>query len=103
MILLNPERYKLLGFEKSKYKDKKYDAILSDFKVYDLGEGNSGYKLKRIPFGTLNYAQYEDKALGLYSNLNHYDKKRKQLYKARHAKDINNLFSSGYFSNKYLW
>ena len=92
MILLNPERYKLLGFEKSKYKDKKYDAILSN-----------GYKLKRIPFGALNYAQYEDKALGLYSNLNHYDKKRRQLYKARHAKDINNLFSSGYFSNKYLW
>ena len=86
MILLNPECYKLLGFEQSNYKNKKYDAILSD-----------GYKIKRVPFGALNYGQYEDKALGLYSNLNHYDKKR------RHARDINNLFSSGYFANKYLW
>jgi len=92
MILLNPEHYKLLGFEKSNHKNKKYDAILTN-----------GYEIKRIPFGALNYEQYEDKALGLYSNYNHYDKKRRQLYKLRHAKDINNLFSSGYFSNKYLW
>ena len=92
MILQNPESYKLLRFEKSKVRGKKYDAILTD-----------GYRIKRIPFGALNYEQYEDKALGLYSYLNHYDKKRRQLYKARHANDLNHLYSSGYFSNKYLW
>lgn len=95
MILQNPENYILLSFRQSNTKNKKYDAILKN-KITN--------KQKIIPFGSLSYQHYEDRTpLKLYSNLNHYDKKRRELYKLRHHKDINNKFSSGYFSNKYLW
>ena len=91
MILSNPKKYKLLGFEKSIYKNKKYDAILIN-----------GDKIKRIPFGELNYQQYKDNALGIYSNLNHYDKARRELYYARHGRRAP-LYSSKWFSHHYLW
>jgi hypothetical protein len=94
MKIDNPENYIFVGFKKSNTKNKKYDAILKH-KITN--------KPKLVPFGDINYKQYKDKALGLYSNLNHLDKKRRDNYKARHYKDINNKFSSGYFSNLYLW
>jgi hypothetical protein len=90
----NPDNYIFLGFKESNTKNKKYDAILRN-KITN--------KLKFIPFGDINYQQYKDKALGLYSDLDHLDKKRKDNYKSRHNKDINNKFSSGWFSYKYLW
>lgn len=94
MILQNPEEYRLLGFEKSKNKDKKYDAILTN-----------GIHIKKIPFGHPKYQHYRDSTnLKLYKHLDHYDKKRQALYRKRHAKDINsNLYSSGWFSNQFLW
>jgi hypothetical protein len=94
MILLNPENYKFISFRKSNTKNKKYDAILKN---------KITMKTKIISFGSLDYQHYEDKALGIYSHLNHYDKQRRKLYKCRHNKDLKNKYSSGYFSNKYLW
>ena len=84
---------KLLRFEKSSNKNKKYDAILKD------SEG----QIKKVSFGSINYQHYKDTTpLKLYSNLDHLDKKRKDLYYKRH--NINYpKYSSDYFSKTYLW
>lgn len=91
MILQNPERYTLLGFEKSNVKHKKYNAILTD-----------GIFIKKVPFGDSRYGQYQDK-IGLYSHYDHFDKKRREDYLLRHYNDYHNKFSSGYFAMRYLW
>lgn len=93
VVLTNPENYKLLGFEISQTKNKKYDAILENKFTKDI---------KRIPFGDVRYYHYFDK-IGHYSHLNHNDKERRKLYKIRHKNEDKNKFSSGYFSLKYLW
>lgn len=84
---------KLLRFEKSHTKGKKYDAIV----LTDTG------KEKRVPFGAIGYQQYKDKALGLYSKLDHLDKKRRDNYRNRHRGENLKKFSPGYFAWKYLW
>jgi hypothetical protein len=88
--------YTLKGFEKSKRKYKKYDAIL-------LNKINK--KIYLIPFGDSRYQQYkDDSGLHLYSHLDHGDKKRRDSYKNRHAKDVRDgYYSAGYFSMNYLW
>jgi len=78
-------------FRKSRRKNKKYD-------VFTLGN-------KYITsFGDKRYQQYKDK-IGLYSHLNHGDKKRRANYYKRHGdyrnKDIGK--SAKYFSHEYLW
>lgn len=94
MILLNPNDYVLWQFEISDKLNKKYNAVLIN--KYDKTD------IKKIPFGDKRYQQYFDQ-LGYYSNLNHNDKKRRLLYRKRHAKDIMNKFSSGWFAYYYLW
>lgn len=63
----------LIGFVKSPKKHKKYRAILTD-----------GNMAKYVDFGDKRYQQYEDK-IGLYSHLDHLDKKRRVNYRARHS------------------
>ncbi len=95
MILTNPNEYRFLRFEKSRNKQKKYDALLEHRKTG---------KIKRIPFGMIGYAQYKDKTgLGLYSSLDHGDKARRENYRKRHSGEDKNKYSSGYFSWKYMW
>tara|TARA_R110000796_G_scaffold52370_2_gene123368 strand:+ start:603 stop:866 length:264 start_codon:yes stop_codon:yes gene_type:complete len=77
---------------KSKAKNKKYS-------VYVKSDTKSGKKL--IHFGDSRYSQYKDK-LGEYSNLDHNDKKRRDLYYKRHGK-ATSKDSAKYFSHKYLW
>ena len=94
VVLENPEEYKLIGFEISPQKYKKYNAILRH---------ESG-KLKYIPFGDVRYQQFRDSTgLGVYSHLDHGDRKRQINYLKRHAKTSDNLYSSSYFSKNYLW
>jgi hypothetical protein len=82
---------KLLGFEKGKFP-KKYNAILEENK-----------KEKKVAFGDQRYEQYKDSTgLNLYSNLNHLDENRKNLYYRRHNKNYPK-YSADYFSKKYLW
>jgi hypothetical protein len=76
-------------FRKSKYNNKKYEAVFPNGRV--------------VKFGDTRFQQYKDKALGLYSHLDHNDKKRKDNYKARHHKDINKKYSPGWFSFNFLW
>ena len=65
--------FKLIGFEIGK-GNKKYTALLKEKKTG---------KIKKISFGDKRYQQYEDKVLKVYSHLNHYDKKRRDLYRSR--------------------
>lgn len=94
MIVKNPNDYKFIEFKKSNTKHKKYDALLMNKKTN---------KIKKVPFGDNRYEQYKDNALGIYSHLDHKDLKRKASYKARHAGEQNNKFSSGYFAWHFLW
>jgi hypothetical protein len=88
--------YKLLGYKKSKTKNKKYDAIL---------ENKTTKKIKNIPFGDNRFENYHDKTgLNLYPKLIHGDKKRRKAYKARHKKDVRiGYYSAGYFAFNKLW
>jgi hypothetical protein len=88
--------YKLKTFERSNTKNKKYNAVLIN---------KTTKKIKRIPFGDSRYEQYKDSTgMGLYSNRDHNDKTRRDLYRNRHNKDLKDgYYSAGYFSYKYLW
>lgn len=95
MIVDNPEQYKLKGFEKSRTKHKKYDAIL-------INRENG--KEKRVPFGDNRYPHYKDTTgLNLYPKLNSLDKEKRRMYRLRHAGEDKNKFSSGFFALKKLW
>jgi hypothetical protein len=105
MIVSNPENYggsqrravayTLGGFQKSKTKNKKYDAMLVN---------KTSGKVIRVPFGDSRYEQYKDSTgLGLYSNRDHKDMKRREAYRKRHQGEQNNKYSSGWFSWYYLW
>jgi hypothetical protein len=95
MIIKNANEYNFIEFKKSITKNKKYDAFLRN---------KTTNKIKRVPFGSVNYQQYEDATgLNLYSHLNHYDKKRRTLYRKRHEGEQKNKYSSGWFSWFYLW
>ena len=75
---------------KSSTKNKKYS-------VYVMKEGRK----RLIHFGDSRYPQYRDK-LGHFSKLDHGDKKRRDLYYARHGPS-NDKNSARYFSHKFLW
>lgn len=95
MIVKNPEQYTLIGFNKSKTKNKKYDGIL---------QNKSTGRIKKVPFGDIRYQHYFDAVpLKLYSHLNHNDPNRRRLYRLRHKGEEKKKFSSGYFSFRYLW
>ena len=90
-----PSGIQLQGFRRSRTKGKKYDAVL-----YNIDTGDTKY----VPFGDVNYQQYKDTTgLGLYSHLDHNDKKRRANYLARHAKTRTKLWSPSYFAATYLW
>ena len=96
MPYYSKKEYKLLGFEKSTRKNKKYNAILQNKKT--------GRQV-RVPFGDVRYQQYKDTTgLGLYSHKDHGDKKRRASYKARHSVYVQDgYYSPGFFSMRYLW
>ena len=76
-------------FQKSNKKYKKYRAILPSH--------------KEVYFRDTRYQQYKDRTpLKLYSNLDHNDPKRRELYYKRHPKDYDK-YSAYYFAKKYLW
>lgn len=76
-------------FQKSDKKNKKYKAILPNG--------------KDVYFGDTRYQHYKDRTpLKIYSNLDHNDLKRRELYYKRHPKDYPK-YSADYFAKKYLW
>jgi hypothetical protein len=79
---------KIISFRKSTKPHKKYDAIMSDGSIVSFGDNRHFY--------------FFDK-MGMYPELNHLDKERKDNYKLRHHKDINKRFSPGWMSYNFLW
>lgn len=96
MSYYSKKDHSFVRFQKSKTKHKKYDAIIKNKKT--------GKEIK-IPFGDSRFEHFKDSTgLGLYSYLNHGDKDRRSNYKKRHSVYIKpNMYSAGYFSNRYLW
>jgi len=88
--------YKLVKFEKSKTKNKKYDAILKNI--------NTSREIK-VPFGHLSYSHYFDKTPNkLYKHLNHKDPVRRKSFRARMKGYLKKgMYSPSYFSYYYLW
>jgi len=93
--------YKIFGYQKSKTKGKKYDALL-------LKTGSP--KLIRVPFGAIRpdgtpYPQYNDSTgLKLYKKYNHKNKERQKKYIARHRGFIKpGYYSAGQMSMDFLW
>lgn len=91
----------LYKIKKSNRKNKKYMVLV---------KGKTG-KPKTIHFGDTRYEHFEDTALGLYKNLNHYDMKRRERYlkRAKGIKDKEGKLtwkdknSPNYYSVKFLW
>lgn len=87
--------FKLIKFQVSERKGKKYDAIIQDTKTK---------KLIKVPFGALGYQQYKDSTgVGAYTHLDHNDPKRRDNYRKRHESNMNVKWSPGWFSANYLW
>jgi hypothetical protein len=96
MTYYSMKEYIFLNFEPSKRQYKKYKAVLQHTKDYTF---------RYLHFGDTRYQQYKDTTnLGLYSHLDHMDRKRRQSYHTRHRVFIKKeYYSPGYFSMKYLW
>ena len=87
----NKQDWKLVAFEKSKKKYKKYSAIL--FNIYTD-------RSVRVDFGDLRYSHYKDRVhLGLYKHLDNNDLERKRLFRARHK----GFLKKGYFSPVFFY
>ena len=96
MVYYFKKDYKLLGFKKSNYKNKMYNAVL---------QNNKNNKIINIQFGDKLYENYQDKTgLNLFPYLIHNDSKRRNNYRARSVGKVRNEFySPSYFSYNYLW
>lgn len=96
MVYYSKKEYKLLGFEKSTRKNKKYNAILQNKKTG---------RQTRVPFGDIRYKSYHDiTGLNLYPHLIHGDKKRRKSYMARHKGFLKKgYWSPSWFSYYKLW
>lgn len=80
--------------KKSNRLHKKYDIYKK------LPDGTFKYFLS---FGDARYQQFKDiTPIKAYSYLDHNDRKRQQLYYARHGL-TKSKSSAKYWSNKYLW
>ena len=86
-----------MKFSISTRKNKKYSVITPSGRV--------------VHFGDKRYQHFKDKALGVYSNLDHNDKVRRRSYRRR-ARGIKNkngkaVFldkeSPAYYSYRFLW
>ena len=89
------DQFRLVRFERSRTKNKKYDAIIEDRETK---------RTQRVPFGQIGYEQYKDSTgLKLYSRLDHGDEERRKNYKARHEKTRHKKFSASWFADNFLW
>jgi hypothetical protein len=70
----------------SSKKNKKIDVFKNDKKIASIGDINF-----------LDYGNY------IKRNGLEYANRRRELYRKRHAKDLNVVGSNGWFANKLLW
>lgn len=94
MIIKNPNEYVFDRFEVSHLPTKKYNAVLVNKRTG---------KEVRVPFGAVGHEHYRDKALGVFSQYDHGDLKRRDAYRRRHRDEYKRKYSSGWFSWYFLW
>ena len=101
MSYFSKKEWKFIKFQRSNTKNKKYDAIIENKKTG---------RQKRVPFGAYQkngkpYEQYQDTTgLGLFSDYDHKDKKRRLNYRKRHEVYLKEgYYSPSFFSWAYLW
>ena len=96
MVYYSRKTYKLIGYEKSKRKDKMYNAILLNRKTKNK---------VIVPFGHPDYQNYRDlTGLNSYPKLIHNDPERRKRFRARHKGYLKKgHFSPSYFSYYILW
>ena len=85
------------------------DKYVGDYKGYKIYISNKYPKKyyaivnqKKVYFGDIRYQHFFDK-MGVYSFLNHYDKKRRKLFKIRHEKNRHKKGTAAWFSDQILW
>lgn len=95
MVYYDKKMNKLIGFDRSRKRNKMYDALL-------LSKEN---EVIRVPFGDKRFENYQDKTeLNLYPNLIHGDRERRKRYHSRHRVYLKDgYYSPSYFSFHYLW
>ena len=99
MTFYSKKDYNFLFFQRGVNRLNKYDAILQHKKTK---------KKVKVSFGGIRsngipYTQFKDNALGLYSKYDNNDEKKRKNYLKRHINDINQPYSSSWFSQVYLW
>ena len=97
MVYYSKDVYNLVGYRKSKTKNKMYDAIIRPKHYID--------KYKYIPFGDKRYENYRDMTgLNLYPNLIHNDKESRKRFRARQKRFLKKgYYSPSYFTYYILW
>jgi hypothetical protein len=86
-----------IKFQRSKNKKKKYDALIKNKET-----GN----INRVSFGSRNplMEHYRDTTgLGLYSSLDHLDKKRRDNFRKRHNCKDALIYTPRWLSCNFLW
>lgn len=100
-MVFSVKDYKIVRFEKSPLRDKKYRVYLEP-KFQKQGEVK---RQDALDFGQTGYEHFKDSTpLKLYSKDDHNDQKRRELYRNRfrHLYDPE-VYSPTYFSWNYLW
>ena len=106
MVYLSNKVYKLVGYRKSKTRNKMYDAILRPRHYSSKDRHTRGSPRDVVvPFGDKRYGNYQDKTgLNLYPKLIHNDKARRKNFRARHEGYLKKgYYSPSYFSYYVLW
>lgn len=88
-----------------------FEAGPGNYKYSAYVRMKNGYILGPINFGNRQYGQYKDRALGLYKNMDHLDKKRRENYRKRHGailtstgkRAVDVKYSPAWFAWNYLW
>lgn len=84
------------------YTLKWFEIPTSGFKKYNAVLQNARGEVKRVGFGDRRYEQYHDK-IGRYAHLDHFDPKRRDNYRKRHAGENAVPLTPGWFAWHYLW
>ena len=99
MAKYSKTQYSFVRYEKSSNPKKKYDAVLKN-KQTD--------REVKIPFGSRNMSQYQDRVLGLYKSQDTKDKNRRRAFRSRFSglkqkQDWKNFYTPLFFSWTKLW
>lgn len=86
----------IVNFERAHNSQKKYRVYIRNKKTKEM---------QHMEFGAIGYQHYKDSTpVKLYSNFDHLNVHRRDLFRKRFAHQYNaSEFSPLYFSWKYLW